>query len=232
MVKQCAGIIVWFSILATIVGLIGGGFYLNDYSKNMPDDGSSTKTWVKYGSYALWAFGGIFSLMILCLFNSIRVATAVMKTSAVFIAHNLRTILVPLFGFVFTAAFLTFWVIDAAYLASAGEVKASTGGSQWKELVWNDNLRYFMIYLFFGLLWILAMIISCTQFVVIVAACVWYFTSTSDTRGKASLLKGMHWMFRYNFGSLAFGSLLLALIWFAIIIFEYIQKKLNGSGGQ
>jgi len=32
------------------------------------------------------------------------------------------------------------------------------------------------------------MIISCTQFIIIVAVCVWYFTSTSDTRGKASLL--------------------------------------------
>jgi hypothetical protein len=29
-------------------------------------------------------------------------------------------------------------------------------------------------------------------------------------------------MVRYNFGSLAFGSLLLALVWFAIIVFEYL----------
>ncbi len=228
MVKQCAGIIVWMSIICGIGGLIGGGFYLSDYSSKMPDDGSSTKTWVKYGSYACWTVGAIFSLLVLCLFNSIRVATAVMKTSAVFIVRNLRTILVPLFAFVFTALFLTFWVIDAAYLASSGEIKASTGGTQWRQLVWDDTLRYFVIYLFFGLLWILAMTIAVTQFIVIVAACVWYFTSTSDTRGKASLLKGLHWTFRYNFGSLAFGSLLLALVWFAIIVFEYIQKKLNG----
>ena len=37
-------------------------------------------------------------------------------------------------------------------------------------------------------------------------------------------------MFRYNFGSLALGSLLLALIWFAIVVFEYLNKKL-GDGG-
>lgn len=37
-------------------------------------------------------------------------------------------------------------------------------------------------------------------------------------------------MFRYNFGSLAFGSLLLALIWFIIIVFEYLNKKLGGNG--
>ena len=37
-------------------------------------------------------------------------------------------------------------------------------------------------------------------------------------------------MLRYNFGSLAFGSLLLALVWFAIVVFEYLNKKLNGNG--
>ena len=192
-------------------------------------DGSSTKTWIKYGSYACWTIGGIFCLLVLCLFNSIRIATAIMKTSAVFIARNLRTILVPLFAFIFTASFIVLWVVDAAYLSSSGKVVAVTGGTQWRKLEWDDNIRYFMIYLLFGLLWILAMIIACTQFVLIVAACVWYFTSTSDTRGKASLFKGIYWTFRYNFGSLAFGSLLLALVWFAIIVFEYIQKKLKSG---
>jgi hypothetical protein len=88
-----------------------------------------------------------------------------------------------------------------------------------------------MIYLLFGLLWVAAMIISCTQFVIIVCACVWYFTSSSDTRGQASIGKGMKWMFRYHFGSLAFGSLLLAIVWFLIIVFEYINKKVNGQNG-
>jgi len=52
-----------------------------------------------------------------------------MKTSAVFIAHNMRTIFVPFFAFVFTGAFISFWVVDAAYLTSSGEIKASTGGT-------------------------------------------------------------------------------------------------------
>ena len=147
------------------------------------DDGSSKRTWMTYGSYACWGLAGLFSLFILCLFNSIRIAAAVMKTSAVFIAHNMRTILVPFLSFLFTAAFLAFWVIDAAYLSSSGKVVASTGGTQYRQLVWDDTLRYMMIYQLFGLLWVAAMIISCTQFVIIVCACVWYFTSSSDTRG-------------------------------------------------
>ena len=45
-----------------------------------------------------------------------------------------------------------------------------------------------------------------------------------------SYSKGIKWIFMYNFGSLAFGSLLLALVWFAIIVFEYLNKKLGGNG--
>lgn len=36
---------------------------------------------------------------------------------------------------------------------------------------------------------------------------------------------GLSWLLRYNFGSVAFGSFLLALIWFIILVFQYIQKK-------
>lgn len=111
-----------------------------------------------------------------------------MKTSAVFISQNLRTILVPFTSFIVTAGFVAFWVVDAAYLSSSGEIVGATGGTQYRHLVWDDTLRYFLIYHFFALLWVAALIISCTQYVVIVAVCVWYFTSTSDTRGKASIL--------------------------------------------
>ena len=33
---------------------------------------------------------------------------------------------------------------------------------------------------------------------------------------------GIEWGFRYHFGSLAFGSLIVAIVWAIRIIFEYI----------
>jgi len=93
--------------------------------------------------------------------------------------------------------------------------------------VWYTNLRYMIIYEFFGFLWVAALIIACSQFVITVTVCIWYFSSTSDNRGKTSLWTGIKWIFRYNFGSLAFGSLLLAVIWFAIVVFNYMRRKLE-----
>ena len=78
LVKQFAGPIIWLSIIAGIFGIIGAGYYLNNYAKTHYDDGSSKKTWVTWGSYACWAISGIFTLFILCLFSSIQIASAVM----------------------------------------------------------------------------------------------------------------------------------------------------------
>jgi hypothetical protein len=49
-------------------------------------DGSNTKDWIQYSAYALWGLSALFLLFVLCMYNSIKIATAVMKTSAVFLS--------------------------------------------------------------------------------------------------------------------------------------------------
>jgi len=44
-------------------------------------------------------------------------------------------------------------------------------------------------------------------------------------------MKGLWWAFRYNLGSLAFGSMLLAIVWMIRVIFEYLDKKLKSLSG-
>ena len=43
--------------------------------------------------------------------------------------------------------------------------------------------------------------------------------------------KGLWWSFRYNFGSLALGSLILAIVWIVRVAFEYIDKKMKSLVG-
>ena len=37
---------------------------------------------------------------------------------------------------------------------------------------------------------------------------------------------GIEWAFRYHFGSLAFGSLIVAIVWAIRIIFEYVSVSI------
>lgn len=65
----------------------------------------------------------------------------------------------------------------------------------------------------------------------IVAVASWYFTENAEHRGDFSLMRGYWWLWRYNLGSILFGSFLIAVIWFIRIIFEYVNKKLQANGG-
>lgn len=89
-----------------------------------------------------------------------------------------------------------------------------------------------MIYAYiFGFFWIFELVSAISSYVMIVAICTWYFTSTNESRGNFSLTRGFWWTFRYNLGSLAFGSFILAWVWIIRIIFEYLQKQMEKASG-
>jgi choline transporter-like protein 2/4/5 len=90
-----------------------------------------------------------------------------------------------------------------------------------------DEANYIFLYNLFGYLWINAFIIGIAQFMISAACALWYFTSTSDSNGSGSLMRGFYWVFRYHLGSIAFGSFLIALIQFIRIIFEYYKKQIE-----
>jgi hypothetical protein len=63
-----------------------------------------------------------------------------------------------------------------------------------------------------------------TQFIISAACVLWYFSSSSDSNGRGSLLTGLYWVFKYHLGSIAFGSFLIAVVQFIRVIFEYYKK--------
>ena len=64
----------------------------------------------------------------------------------------------------------------------------------------------------FYFFWISAFLMAAAQYVLIVAVCSWYFTENSDRRGDFSITRGYIWLWRYNVGSVLFGSVLIAVV--------------------
>lgn len=77
----------------------------------------------------------------------------------------------------------------------------------------------------FGFFWIMAFIIAILQFTVASTVALWYFNAGSDAGDSVSVCKGVYWAFRYHLGSLAFGSLLIAIVTMIKVLFEYFAKK-------
>ena len=91
-------------------------------------------------------------------------------------------------------------------------------------------------YMWFGLFWLTPFIMTCNEFVVIVSTCTWYFSrkdipDDDGIPGDSDVSKGFYWSVRYHFGSIAFGSLLLAIVWTIRRLFEYVGHKVEQASG-
>lgn len=78
--------------------------------------------------------------------------------------------------------------------------------------------------MFFGLLWILAFLNAQQAFIVMTSACTYYFDSSSEKEGNATVMTGVKWAWVNHIGSLAFGSFLIALVEFLRIVVMTITE--------
>lgn len=89
----------------------------------------------------------------------------------------------------------------------------------------------------FGMIWISCWIIAMNEFVIICASATWYFSrkdvyDSDGIPGDSDVWKGMWWSFRYQLGSLALGSGVLAIVWTIRSLFEYIGNKMHKASGE
>ena len=199
--------------------------FTRNKNNSVADDGQN-----KYGiAWAvLWWIGALLVFFLVCCFcKSLRMAIGVVQAAADFMTDTKRILLVPIVGFVIVITFYALWICVAIYIYTIGEIK-STGG-QGRSVTWDSTTERGWYYHFFGLFWINTMIDACVCFVIIVAVWTWYFSHNSEVEGEASVSRGLKWIFRYHCGSLALGSLILAIVQVIRFTFEYMRKKLEAA---
>jgi len=79
------------------------------------------------------------------------------------------------------------WLVAIVCLFSVGEIDHGNEGTQYKTVVWKQETRNMIAFMIIGVLWLMAFLIACSQFVIIVATCTWYFSHNADTKGNASI---------------------------------------------
>lgn len=83
----------------------------------------------------------------------------------------------------------------------------------------------------FGLLWGISFLLACSHFVIACATALWYF-GPSRAQFKNPIQTSVFWMIRYHLGSIAFGSILLAIVWALRIVAQYIVVSFDDLTGQ
>ncbi|XP_076462670.1 choline transporter-like protein 1 [Babylonia areolata] len=92
----------------------------------------------------------------------------------------------------------------------------------------DDLMKGMFFYYLLGLIWVSQFIVGCERLVVSGAVALWYFTRDKSKLGYP-IMKSIYRLIRYHMGSVAFGSLIIALVVLARWILSFIENRLNGK---
>lgn len=106
------------------------------------------------------------------------------------------------------------------YIYSNGEVTINKS-QPFVGISINDKLKNYVYLHGIGLLWNLAFLLTASNFVIAGAVCLWYHKDHENRRSL--ILTTIWWMLRYHIGTIAFGSLILAIVWLLRALADYLE---------
>ena len=232
LLQCCAAPMICIMLTGSIASLIAFGIF-NWYEKLALERESVYNEELakdyKITAIVSWVIAVIFLLLILCLLSRIKLAVKMISASANFINDVPSTLLIPIFLSFIITLFLTWWIISFSYLFSVGELRYDPG-DLFGDMVWSSEVKIGIFILFFGLIWFISFLISTNIFVIASLCASWYFERID--KNQISIKTAFKWAWFYHLGSLAFGSLLIAMFWLIQLILNYVYQKLKSQTGK
>lgn len=158
----------------------------------------------------------IYNVMLYCGFRQLKLAVDAIDAAADFIRDTKRLVAVNFLYFIISFIVVLAWVGAVICCNSMGEIVPNgnshypqdrsykgTGAAHWKEI---------MLFMFFGLLWIVNFISAKTTLITMTSASTYYFNSNEDANGEAEVGWSIKTTYAYHIGTLAFGSFCIAVI--------------------
>lgn len=227
--RCCGGFIIWSMILLTILSLCaGGGYCWWIRAKRYTPADEPVYKYLAIASYVLWGLAGLVFIAMCCCCGAIKIGIAVMKATAKFIGENLRIFLLPFSSYVILFIWLGAWGLGGLFLWTVGYSAPRDGYEFSTQIVWDKYTKYVLIYYVFGLFWINAFIVGMTQFIIAAASVIWYFESGSDKKSDC-VGTGIKWVWRYHLGTIALGSMIIAICQMIRAVFEYYRRKIQAA---
>ncbi|KAL7750812.1 hypothetical protein RI367_003769 [Sorochytrium milnesiophthora] len=242
LLRFIAGPVTWITILTCIAALAGGAFYLGKewqakasaytyaQSLNLATNAMKWDRDVTLGIFiTLAVLAVIILLMVIALRARISVAVQVLKEASRAVGAMPLIVFYPVFSLVCSALILLYYLAIAAYIAS---VPDGTSVAIAGNATASTNFKYLQWYHLFGALWGLAFISGFNQTVIAGAICSWYWTLDKRNVPSFPVFRAFCRTVFYSLGSIAFGSLLIAITMFIRIFIMYAQRNLNKGGNK
>ena len=236
--KCFAGLIVWLSAIGIVVAFALAGFvFLSNAGVinissvasgylSIPSIDGATDTTYEILGYVAFGLAGFFLLLLLCCCSRIRIAVAVCKAAGQFVSHTCFIVLIPIIQTIINLGMWAVCLVVLLYLVSAAPFSYSSG-SVFTSISDLQDTALIQFYVFlFGTLWCNAFVQAVGLFVVASACCIWYYShGPNSDETNFPIFRSYKMVFRYHLGSLAFGSLILAIVQFMQLMVEAVKKQ-------
>lgn len=223
-----------YQLLTTSSGLAAATTNTNSTNASNAISGSNSDTTTSETLYIFaiifWVVDGISLLVLCCIYHKINIVIAVLKAGADYMKQVPTALLVPPLLTLVVVAFFAYWI--AAFICLFASGAAFVNDSlPFTSVSWSDSTYYLMIYHGFGLLWNLAFFMAFCQFVLASSCAIWYYSQGPDGQEASMTVSRSFWRgVRYHLGSIAFGSLIIAIIEAVRLVMFYIHKQLKDAG--
>lgn len=190
----------------------GAGFLFYSSTKDNISHDARTANLASAGVLIL--FGLIFNCAMWCWWTSLKVAIAIVDATADFFLATKRLVFVSLGMFVVQLAWgaICFSAVICVAANQQVDPKLDSESLQGKEVTWDKQSLTFIGLITFGFLWIQIYLKNQTIFCAMASASTYYFNSNAEKEGSAEVVKALMWGNFVHCGSIAFGSLIMALV--------------------
>merc|ERR1711916_393867 len=124
--------------------------------------------------------------------------------------------------------FCAYWVATSLYLATSGEALYDPETGEFVTYKASKDVRRMQIYHLFGLFWVLAFLLGINETVIAGSVATWYFSHDHRVKGWP-ILRTFKRTLRYHLGSIAFGSLIIAIVQMIRVAIEYLRMQLRNG---
>ncbi|XP_071543360.1 choline transporter-like protein 1 isoform X2 [Panulirus ornatus] len=246
LLRFLASIVVWLTVIIIVVGSVGGTIYLwviwhlknkelmalkasNTASKPLEIDMKETSV----RTYLIMAIiATIITVLALILLiamrNRIRLVIALFNEAGKAVAAMPLILLQPLWTFVWITVVCMVWLLGWLLIESSGIPQKK---DDMVIFVRNAFILHMRWYHFFALLWISQFVLACQDVTVAGSIAQWYFTRNKKQLGWP-ISTAMKRLYRYHLGSVAIGSLIIAIVKFIRYILKHFEKQLNRTNNQ
>jgi hypothetical protein len=151
----------------------------------------------------------VYAIVLFCLRNKIEMGIILIKIASQFLSEKWGVFISPVIKIVANILFSFFWIYSLGCILAVSDDKSKNNEDNTLEGVLATV--WLLIWLFFSFLFYYIMV-----FTVAVSCAFWYYR----VEGKHYLVTAYKWLFTSAFGSIVFGSILVAVITFARMLVD------------